>query len=171
MRRTIAIVLTGLLLFAACGNDDEDSSNGNGEPKNGAQEIEGAPEFTPATILIDRAGDGSTVLLNGEVADTDETRAFGLMKREELPDRYGMAFVYFEERQCCFYMKDTLVPLSIAFFDSDGEIVDIKDMDPCKKEPCPLFASKAPYVGGLEVEQGSFERWNVSIGDRVRIVQ
>ena len=93
------------------------------------------------------------------------------MKREALPDRYGMAFVYFEERLCCFYMKDTLVPLSIAFFDSDGKIVDIKDMEPCEREPCPLTASDKPYVGGLEVEQGNFEKWNVSVGDRVRIVQ
>ena len=163
------------LLVAGCSYGDEDetpSAAGTESPTPGSTAPSDAPDFTPATILIDGAEDGP-ILLQGEVADTDESRAYGLMNRESLPDDYGMAFILFEERDCCFYMKDTLVPLSVAFFDSEGLIVHFEDMDPCKatEDECPLFGSDEPYIGALEVNQGLFEEWGVSEGDRIRIVQ
>jgi uncharacterized protein len=162
-----------LVAFVGCSEDDGEPGNTRDDSVPiilGSPTVPGAPEFGVATILIDGAEQGE-ILLRGEVADTDETRAFGLMGREELPDDFGMAFFMFEEKTCCFHMKDTLIPLSIAFFDEDGKIVDIKDMEPCEKDPCELYESAAPYVGALEVKQGSFDEWGVSVGDEVRVVQ
>ena len=175
MKRSIACLAVALLLLAGCNGDGDptDGSEASGTPSPASTAPSGAPEFTPATILIDGA-DESPILLQGEVADTDETRGYGLMGRESLPDDYGMAFILFEEKDCCFYMKDTLVPLSIAFFDQGGYIVHFEDMDPCppsKGDNCPLFGSDEPYIGALEVNQGLFEEWGVSEGDRIRIVQ
>lgn len=162
----ILLVLAAIFV-AACSGD------GVGDGPSfvlGSPHTPGAPAFKVGTVLIDGAEQGS-VLLDAEIADTDETRSYGLMNRTSIPDDYGMVFFVFEETECCFWMKDTLVPLSIAFFDVDGLIVDIKDMEPCKRESCPLYSSDAPYVGALEVKQGLFERWGVSVGDRIRVVQ
>lgn len=171
--KRLLVALTLMLAVVACA--DEERGPGNKPDDDvpivlGSPTVPGAPEFGVGTILIDGADEGP-ILLSGEVADTDETRSFGLMGRTELPDDYGMVFVYFEPRDCCFYMKNTLVPLSIAFFDTGGRIVDIQDMEPCDEKPCPLYRSDAPYVGALEVKQGLFEEWGVSVGDGIRIVQ
>lgn len=93
------------------------------------------------------------------------------MGRKELPPDHGMIFLYFEDTQSSFYMKNTLIPLSIAFFDVEGNIVEILDMEPCTADPCELYTPTHSYRGALEVPQGSFETWGVSKGDRIRVVQ
>jgi uncharacterized membrane protein (UPF0127 family) len=65
-------------------------------------------------------------------------------------------------------MKDTLIPLSIAFIDDENRIISIQDMDPCTEDPCPGFAPKQPYWAALEVNQGAFAEWGVEVGDVVR---
>ena len=136
------------------------------------QEIElppGSPEFGSGRALIDTEDD--SVLLDVEIAQTDEQRAFGLMKREDLPDEHGMVFLFFEEHAGGFWMKDTLIPLSIAFFDIDGDIVKILDMEPCDEEPCEIYDPGVGYYGALEVEQGAFDDWGVAVGDHIQITQ
>jgi uncharacterized membrane protein (UPF0127 family) len=66
-------------------------------------------------------------------------------------------------------MKNTLIPLSIAFYRADGRIARILDMAPCKKNPCPLYDPGVAYRGALEVNEGAFARWGISEGDRLRI--
>jgi uncharacterized membrane protein (UPF0127 family) len=66
-------------------------------------------------------------------------------------------------------MKDTLIPLSIAFYSVDGRILKILDMEPCKADPCPLYDPGVSYRGALEVNQGAFAGWGISEGDRLRI--
>lgn len=174
MVRVAVVVLVTVSLLGACSDDEPEGDGARRDDEVpivlGSPTVPGAPDFGVGTVLIDGAEQGP-ILLQAEIADTDETRGFGLMGRTEIPDDYGMAFIAFEEKDCCFYMKDTLIPLSIAFFDRAGSIVDIKDMDPCKEEPCELYPSDEPYVGALEVNQGLFEEWGVSEGDRIRIVQ
>lgn len=122
-----------------------------------------------ATALIDT--DRRTVLVTIEVADTPELRARGLMHRTSLPDNHGMLFVFFEDTTSAFHMKDTQIPLSIAFFDFDGKILELIDMDPCTSEPCPTYAPKAAYRGALEVTQGAFDEWGVTPGDTIRVAR
>jgi uncharacterized membrane protein (UPF0127 family) len=80
-----------------------------------------------------------------------------------------MVFVYAERHRGAFWMKDTRIPLSIAFYGADGGILRILDMQPCKRDPCPLYDPGVAYRGALEVNRGAFERWGISTGDRLRI--
>jgi uncharacterized membrane protein (UPF0127 family) len=107
--------------------------------------------------------------LEVEIADSEDERRRGLMHREFLQDRAGMLFVHDEDTDRGFWMKDTLVPLSIAFIDSDGRILEILDMEPCARDPCPLYRPGAPYRLALEVNRGAFARWDVEVGDVFRL--
>ena len=156
MRKLLAACIS-ILSFAACGGGDS-SYSATPSP---------SPERAMATIDI---GD-EVVLVDVEVADSDEERAQGLMNRETLDEDKGMLFVYFEPNRGGFWMKDTLIPLSIAFFDQEGEILEILDMEPCKADPCPSYDPGVSYWGALEVNQGMFEEWGVSVGDTLRTNQ
>ena len=117
--------------------------------------------------VIEAKGDDVTVHV--EVADTRAERARGLMGRSELPDDAGMVFVFPSSSTSAFWMKDTLIPLSIAFYDESGTIVRILDMEPCTRDPCVLYDPEASYRGALEVNRGAFGRWGVSEGDVLRL--
>ena len=104
-----------------------------------------------------------------EIADTPSERERGLMNRTSLPEDEGMVFTFAQAHRGAFWMKDTLIPLSIAFYDGGGRILRILDMAPCKREPCELYDPEVAYRGALEVNRGAFERWGISEGDRLRI--
>jgi uncharacterized protein len=119
------------------------------------------------TVTIAASG-GEQVKVRVEVADDFVERARGLMYREELGERRGMLFVYDEEDERSFYMKNTTIPLSIAFMDAEGRIVDIQDMEPLDDEP-PHYVSAEPARYALEVNQGFFEERGVEVGDRAEL--
>lgn len=112
------------------------------------------------TATLDVAGRPLTV----EVAATPEHRATGLMHREGLSDSEGMLFYYPTEHKVSFWMKNTRVPLSIAFIDRHGEIVRITDMQPHLTDPVP---SLYPVQYALEVRQGWFADHGVVVGGKV----
>jgi uncharacterized membrane protein (UPF0127 family) len=66
-------------------------------------------------------------------------------------------------------MKNTLIPLSVAFWDEAGRIVAILDMEPCPANPCPTYDPGSSFVGALEVDQGRFASDGVAIGDRIEV--
>ncbi len=80
-----------------------------------------------------------------------------------------MLFRYDEDTNERFWMKDTLIPLSIAFLDAEGRVLVILDMEPCVADPCPLYEAGAPYRMALEVNQGAFEQLGAHVGDVVRL--
>ncbi len=88
-----------------------------------------------------------------------------------LPADDGMAFVWTAPTASTFWMKDTLIPLSIAFVDADGKIVSISDMQPCDADPCPTYASAAPYTMAVEANAGWFADHGIGTEDRVRWVK
>ena len=112
---------------------------------------------------------GNEITVQVEVADSKGERARGLMGRAELADDAGMVFVFPTDSTSAFWMKDTLIPLSIAFYDKSGTIVRILDMEPCTRDPCTLYDPEASYRGALEVNRGAFERWGVREGDVLRL--
>jgi uncharacterized membrane protein (UPF0127 family) len=116
----------------------------------------------PAVEISTRGGQRVSVQV--EVADTAEARAQGLMYRETLAEDRGMLFIFEQDVDSPFWMANTLLPLSIAFVDARGTIVDIKDMQPLDTT---LVYAKAPYRFALEVNQGCFAVWGVAPGDRV----
>lgn len=104
------------------------------------------------------------------IAETPEQRAHGLMEVPDLPEGTGMWFVYPEEVTGAFWMKDTLVPLDIAFVGADGRIVSIADAVPCAdQDPCPRYAPEGPYRHVLEVPAGHLDRIGAGVGTPVRL--
>jgi hypothetical protein len=103
------------------------------------------------------------VPLTVEVADDMYERAAGLMYRDYLPQGRGMLFVYPDERPLSFWMKNTLIPLSIAFIDGKGKIVAILDMFP--DDGTMHYKSPRPARYALEVNLGWFKANGVTVGD------
>jgi hypothetical protein len=147
-------VLVALLLLTAC-------SSGGPEP---------APDPGGTTRLEIRT-DGGVVDVEVEVADDDEERSTGLMNRERLAPDAGMVFLWEEPLHTTFWMKDTLIPLSIAFWNERGTIVAILDMEPCEADTCPSYDPGVEFEGALEVNQGFFEVRGVEVGDRIELVE
>ncbi len=104
-----------------------------------------------------------------EIADTGAERERGLMNRNTLAPNAGMVFVFDGETTNSFWMKDTPIPLSIAFWGDGGRVVDILDMQPCTTDPCTVYTPRGPYTRALEMNLGWFERRGVQIGDRVEL--
>lgn len=94
--------------------------------------------------------------LRVEIADDPSEQAEGLMGRTELPEGQGMLFVFRKPQKLSFWMKNTKIPLDIFFFDADGRFLGWRAMEPCQKEPCPLYLSDAPATYALEVSAGFF---------------
>jgi uncharacterized membrane protein (UPF0127 family) len=103
-------------------------------------------------------------VIRAEVAADPATRSRGLMMRERLGPNEGMLFVFPEKAGHCFWMRNTLIPLSIAFVDDDGTIANIADMAPRSDDShCPTRAVR--YA--LEMEQGWFARRGLKVGSRL----
>jgi uncharacterized membrane protein (UPF0127 family) len=126
------------------------------------------PAGSSATTAVIETGAGA-VTFRVEVADTEAEREVGLMGRTSLDADAGMVFLFDGTTTASFWMKDTLIPLSIAFWGTDGRIVGILDMEPCEADPCPTFNPGVPYVGALEANLGSFSDRGVAVGDTVRL--
>lgn len=111
--------------------------------------------FEQSSLILDPGG--VHVPMPVYVADRDELRQQGLMHVESLPREAGMVFLWSSPRVGGFYMRDTLIPLSIAFFDADGVVLEILDMEPCTQDPCEIYDPGIAYQGALEVNQGRFD--------------
>lgn len=104
--------------------------------------------------------------VTAEIARTPRERELGLMFRKNLSDGSGMLFVFDSDERLSFWMKNTLVPLSIAYISSDGTIREILDMEPQSLAPVP---SQYSVRYALEVPRGWFSRAGVRVGDRVTL--
>lgn len=89
------------------------------------------------------------------------------MNRTSLAPSAGMAFLFGTPTTVGFWMKDTLIPLSIAFWDEHGRIVAIDEMTPCTQDPCTTYGPDAPYRGAVEANAGFFAGRGVAVGDTV----
>ena len=103
-----------------------------------------------------------------KVADTQQKRDKGLMFVTYLPENEGMLFMFPGKRYGGFWMKNTWIPLSIAFLDSDGKILKILDMQPCTEATCPTYDPGISYKYALEVNLGWFKRNKMKEGDYVK---
>jgi hypothetical protein len=103
-----------------------------------------------------------TVVVNGTelmvaVADDSGERAHGLMGVDDLGSLAGMLFVYESDSEGGFWMKDTIIPLDIAFFAADGALVSLQTMEPCQTDPCPLYYPGGSYRFVLETPAGDLD--------------
>ncbi len=130
----------------------------------GAALPEGCPVATTTVTVRNEAGTG--VALTVEIADTPGTRARGLMFRESLPELAGMLFVFPSETTAGFWMRDTPIPLDIAYLASDGEVLEIREGVPFNLT---ILSPAQPYRFTLEVNGGWFARHGLGVGDRVEL--
>ena len=106
-----------------------------------------------------------TQAITAEVAADDTSRSRGLMFRESLPRNHGMLFVFQEASQYCFWMKNTPLPLTIAFINARGEVINLADMEPFALD---THCALAPAKYALEMEQGWFKRHQLGAGSKLR---
>lgn len=110
------------------------------------------------------------VTLNVEVADTPNLTTCGLMHRDSLPDNQGMIFVFQTDTNGGFWMKNTRIPLSIAYVSAAGRIVDILEMQPgAGQTNLPVYTPRATYRFAIEANAKWFERNGIAIGDQVHV--
>jgi uncharacterized membrane protein (UPF0127 family) len=124
-----------------------------------AMPLSAAPAELPSRTLIIR--DQKLVV---EVASTPETRATGLMNRFSLRQDHGMLFVFDAPQPLAFYMRNTYIPLSIAFVDAHGRILNIEDMRPLDES---THWSRGIAQYAIEMRQGWFAAKGIGVGDVV----
>jgi uncharacterized membrane protein (UPF0127 family) len=149
MRSRQTLVVLGLLMLSACARSSAVTSS-------------------PSADHAVHFGSGEATL-RVAVADTDDERARGLMGVADVPADEGMAFLFDRPTSASFWMKDTLIPLSVAFVDADGTIVTIRHMQPCTADPCVTYASTDPYVLAIEANEGWFGDHGVRVGDSAQL--
>jgi uncharacterized membrane protein (UPF0127 family) len=152
MRRArLPALVAALFVVAACGG-------GNGS------EPAGSEAALPVAVFTNESGD--KIELGVEVVATPEKRTRGLMFREHLPDDQGMLFDFGGETATGFWMKDTLIPLSLAFISERGVILGIVDMEPLTEE---VHRPEGPYYFAIEVNQGWYERNGIAVGSTAEL--
>lgn len=102
--------------------------------------------------------------IQAEVAATENDREFGLMNRSSMPASAGMLFVFDNAAMHCFWMKNTLIPLSVAFIDDAGKIVNVEDM---KAQTEDAHCPRRPIRYALEMNQGWFRTHGADIGSQI----
>ena len=102
------------------------------------------------------------ILPNIEIVTNSQDRQRGLMYKKAMPENYGMFFIWNLNKVQCMWMKNTYIPLSVAYMDRSGKIINIYDMVPLSKAS---VCSKKPVLYALEVNRGWFKRNNIKVGD------
>ena len=129
------------------------------------------PEFGTGEVEFTSVGEPPRII-DVFLAETEVQRQYGLMYRRWLHPEWGMVFMFEQDGNGGFWMKNTIIPLSIAFFDVNGRIVDILHMEPCYEPPpegCPTYTPDSSYRGALEVNQGAFSEWGIEEGDLIEV--
>ena len=172
--RLAAVIIAFALLLVGCGDDDSVATTSatpttiattSSPSSTGPPATTSAPATTTTTSspqIPDELVDFEVrpVTLEGEpwlvaVADTRELRSRGLMFVTDLGDLDGMLFVFDTPTSGTFWMKNTLIPLDIAFFRTDGTLVGVFEMVPCgDQDPCPTYGPGEDYQYALEAPAG-----------------
>jgi uncharacterized membrane protein (UPF0127 family) len=127
----------------------------------GSSAVQPAPPTLPTTTM--HLGKADFTI---EIANTDPTREFGLMKRDDMAPTHGMIFVFGDEQPRSFWMKNTRFPLDILYLDSGGKIVSIKQM---KAYDLTAVPSDAPAKYAIELNLGAANAYGIRVGDHVDI--
>lgn len=135
----------------------------------GDPEREPFDDFGEVALTVRRA-DGSFVLGCLLAALSPEQRQRGLMEVTDLQGYDGMAFLYEQDTDSGFYMRNTPMPLSIAWVGADGRLVSTADMAPCRnRADCPTYPPAGPYRLAIEVPQGGLDELGIAEGSTVTV--
>ena len=188
----VSLALVVGVAFGACsGDDDGDASDagasfashplesaGDAPAAQGA-DLDEAPgaadrvafdDFGEVAIAVTNA-DGEVVGYCVLAAEDDAQRSQGLMEVTDLQGYDGMLFVWDVDTSGGFWMRNTVMPLSIAWFDADGALVSTADMEPCPDSApdCPTYPAEGSYRFALEVEQGRLEELDITEGSTISV--
>lgn len=156
----VAVAVTPMVLtLSACDSTGVDRANSTSTSSTASTSSTSSVASTTTTTGVVF---GETTIVVGEqrlrvqVADTQAERALGLMYRETLDSYDGMLFIFEDDSIAGFTMSRTIIPLTIGFYEADGDRVTKLDMTPCDDEPrsCPVYKSARPYRYALEVASG-----------------
>ncbi len=103
--------------------------------------------------------------IEAEVAANDQHRQVGLMNRKTMPAQRGMLFIFPQDRTHCMWMRNTLIPLSVAFIDAEGYIINIENMQPQTEDN---HCAKVPARFALEMNEGWFAQRGIKPGFRLQ---
>ena len=115
---------------------------------------------------IEATFEGKLAKLSLIVANTNESRSKGLMFQESLEKNHGMIFIWPLSKKQCMWMKNTSIPLSVAYLSTDGRVLEIYDMVPFSEES--ICSSKKARMA-VEVNQGWFSKNQISEGDKINL--
>lgn len=167
----VALVATAALL-SGCGSGVSSTSQSQQQSISTAEASLRAQGFSKVTLRI-RHADGTVEEHCVWLADTEVERNRGLMQVTEpsLGGGEAMVFAFDADTSAAFWMKDTLLPLSIAWVDSAGAVVNTADMDPCPATTanCPRFPPGHPYRMAIEMAQGRLQDWGIEPGATVTL--
>lgn len=167
--RPATLLAVVVLLAAGCTAGTGDPAASGAPTTAAVGPLEPSEPFGLTTVTLRAPAGGEAIEVPAYDAFEPETRRRGLMEREELPAGAGMIFRFPGEHQGGFWMKNTLIPLSIAYFDASGEVVAVLDMEPCTSDPCPSYDPGVAYNGAMEVNRGFFADAGVSPGWSVEV--
>jgi uncharacterized membrane protein (UPF0127 family) len=164
-RGRLLLLLAGALLVAGVGAAAIASARSPARP---AASQGGPARPAPGTAEYLLHGQGHQVAVaHLEVAATPAARERGLMGRTRVAPGTGMAFLFPADTATGFWMKGTLVPLSIAFVAADGRVVAVREMTPCLGDPCPVYGPGRSYRYAVELAAGAFAAAGVGEGSQV----
>lgn len=167
-KRFAAVLLATAVLAGACSAGGGDSA-GSAETETpdaevGAIGLEVPEGFGSGTLTV-RDSSGETLRWPVLVAADRESRRRGLMGVTDLGGWAGMAFVFDTDVTNSFWMKDTLIPLTVVYVNGDGAVVSTSDMEPCAPgTACPAYAPGGPYRMAFEAVQGDLDRLGIGTG-------
>lgn len=156
------ILCTGCLILSGC--FDSDSKWFSSPDRSRSEE---SNKLNPEQLAYQASVTGTIFWL--EVADTPELSARGLMHRKSLRPDHGMIFFFDPPRRVSFWMKNTLIPLSVAFLDESGVILEILPLQPLSERI--VFSSSDRVRYAIEMEQGWFDLKGIRVGDKVDLSQ
>ena len=122
------------------------------------------------SLAVVTEADGTTCELCVWLATTRPERSRGLMEVTDLGAAHAMAFVYPEAHTGSFWMKNTVLPLSIAFFAPDGAFLDSFDMEPCVTDDCVTYPTPADFLVAVEVPQGDLPEFGMTAGSTLELL-
>lgn len=162
MNRWVGVLVVVGAVVSSCGSVPSGAPTQSLNPDRVSAPAASVASPTPTSQLSDILADFPTewIGLAGRdllvaVAGTPADRRQGLMEVDDLGDLDGMLFVFPTDTTSGFWMKNTLIPLDIAFFGVDGRVVDSFTMQPCKSDPCEVYDVAGPYRFALEMPAGS----------------
>lgn len=180
MIRALPFLFLVLALLCACEEKTDSQSNDAGpeaaaKPETVVSEdkiakVELAPKAIPpataSTYFSFQVGDQT---IDAQIALTEKEQQTGLMHRESMPENRGMVFVFLKPKARNFWMRNTLIPLDIAYINSNGVIQEIHPMEPLDESGVPSLSPNIQFA--LEMNQGWFQEHGVKTGDSLDLTQ